>query len=494
MGLLIPIVIVITTLAVGWLLRRQFLEHTFLARYGIPGPKPDLIYGNLLQLKKDRVRVMSQWIKQYGKHFGYYNGAQPVVVCSDLDTLRHILIKESANFNDRPEGPIHVEPFKSSIIFLKGEEWKNVRSALSPLFSTAKMRFMADIMYGCVETFVNIIKKKALKKQTFDMNHVAQGLTLDVICKYALAMDVDCQQSEGGLRLHVKEFFKNAENGAVELSWAFPFLIPMFKVLYMLFASGGLIKSILDNLSLVIRLRRSGEVPKQPDMLQLMLDTQETMGRQKMTDHHIIANSFVFLIAGFETSATALAFITQILVEKPEIQDRIMEEVKRRFPDQLSKGKKLTYEDLHQLKYLDQVIRECMRIYPPVVLMVTRYCPRTCTINGYTFPGGAHVLVPVYHLHHDPKLWDSPEEFRPERFEVDATRPMHPVQFVAFGQGPRICIGMRFALLIIKMTLVELLRNVRLTPGDGFQSPPELIVPNVLINPKGGVHVRSELI
>ncbi|OQR77565.1 cytochrome P450 3A11-like [Tropilaelaps mercedesae] len=494
MELVVTILVLVATLVLGWIAHRRFVEHTFLHRYGIAGPKPHLFFGNILQLKKDRVNVMTRWIKQYGKHFGYYIGGQAVIVCSDIDTLRQVLIKESTNFIDRPEGPVTGEPFKSSIIYLKGEEWKRVRGALTPSFSSAKLRLMSHIMQDCISVFVDIIKEKAQSGTTFNMDNVAQGLTLDVICKCALAMDTNCQRAEGGLRTNLKEFLDKAESDVVNLAYAFPFLRLFFKILYYIFATGGLIKLILLNLEHVIRRRRSGEDSKQPDILQIMLDSQTTSGGKQMTDYHIMANAFIYLVAGFETSATSLSFITQILVEKPEVQQQILDEVTRLFPDKVSKGEKLTYEDVQELKHLDHVFNECMRIYPPVILFISRHCLRTCTLNGYTFPGGAQVLVPVYQLHRDPELWDAPDEFRPQRFSPDAERPILLEQFMPFGLGPRMCIGMRFATLQIKMALVELLRNVRLKPGEGFQSPPELIVPSVIINSKNGVRVCAELI
>lgn len=380
----------------------------------------------------------------------------------------------------------------SSLVFLKGEEWKKIRNAMTPSFSAAKMRLMTPIMQSSIDIFIDILRKKAGTGETFDIINVAQGLTLDVICKCALAMNVDCQHSETGLRMQVREFFENIEKDYTSLSWSFPLFHHVFGLLYELFGAGSVMKSILSNLSEAIARRRRGENPNRVDLLQLLLDAQKSL--EGMTDKHVIANAFVVLIGGYETTATAIGYVSMVLAERPDVQDRIIEEIRRIHPAKVAQDQKLTYEELNDLKYLSCVVNEVLRLYPPAILFVTRYCSRTCNINGFNFPAGVHVTIPVYQIHHDPEIWEAPDEFRPERFSTKADRQIHPAQFLPFGSGPRMCIGMRFAMLEIKMAIVEMLKNIRLKPGEGFQSPPEFVVPTVVINPKDGVKVCAELV
>lgn len=451
-----------------------------------------LCLGNFHQLKKDRLRVMSSWIKEYGKYFGYYYGKQPIIVCSDLDTIRHVLIKESTCFIDRPQGSISVEPYASSLVLLRGEEWKRVRNAITPSFSAAKMRLMTPIMLSSVDVFLGILKEKARTGESFDIGYCVQGLTLEVICKCALAMDVDCQLSETKLRSQIREFFENIEKDFVSLSWSFPLLNFIFRGLYYMFGVAGVMKQVTDNLEQVIARRRSGGTAYKPDLLQLMLDAQGSSDGHGVTDQHVVSNAFIALIAGYETTAVSLAFISHVLATRPEVQERIIEEARHLFPEKMANNEKLSYEDLHSLKYLSCVVKETLRLYPPVVLFLSRYCNRSCVINGYVFPAGCFVMIPVYQIHHDPTIWEDPEEFRPERFSGADERAISPVQYMPFGAGPRMCIGMRFAMLEIRMAVIEMLRLVRIRPGANFKATPDLVVPTVIINPKDGVNIRVE--
>lgn len=118
----------------------------------------------------------------------------------------------------------------------------------------------------------------------------------------------------------------------------------------------------------------------------------------------------------------------------------------------------LTFDKVRALKYLDQVVSECLRLYPPVVTFVCRRTEQEFRIGTYTIPAGTNIQVPLWQIHHDPKLWPDPETFSPDRF---ASPLKHPMSYIPFGAGPRMCIGARFALLELKMTLASILLKFR---------------------------------
>ncbi|XP_054926571.2 cytochrome P450 3A12-like isoform X2 [Dermacentor andersoni] len=497
---LLSLLLVAASASLSWFLRRKRKLGLF-RRHGIPGPDPDFFWGNFLQLKEDRVQVMERWIAEYGKVFGYYSGEMPYIVVSDLDVVKECLVKEFPTFHDRAPFVLSVEPFASCMLQLKGAEWKRVRSVLNPTFSSVKMKQMAPIVRSCVDSMMEVLEERCRAQQTVDMFKVAQGFSLDVITKCAFAWQVDCQKNPNDpLLLGVRKIFEEAESAAVCNAIRFPVLRVVITALYRLSDYYKVMRRMTDNLRHVIEQRRRERNVTSTDMLQLMLEAQDgaegsssDTGRRVMRlieDRHVVGNAFIFLAAGFETTATSLGFLMYLMATHPDEQERLRAELESVF----GTDQEISYEGLQQLKRLDMVVQEALRIYPPVVLFISRHCDKDTTIMGHFFPAGVNIMIPTWHIHHDPALWPEPFEFRPERFDPDGSGglPQQPAAFLPFGLGPRVCIGKRFALLELKMAVCRVLREYRILRCEETQEPLKIIVPSVIINPERGVVVRLE--
>ncbi|EEC05099.1 cytochrome P450, putative [Ixodes scapularis] len=340
--------------ALLWVLNRRH-RHGLLRRYGIPGPRPDLLDGNYAQLKENRIEVMERWIKEYGKVFGYYVGDIPYIVLTDVEMIKQCFVKEASTFHDRPPFPVVVEPFLSSIVGLEGDEWKKVRTVLNPSFSASKMKLMTQIMSSCADATLEVVE-----------DHVKKG-------------EVDCQKNPNDpLLLSVQTVFHDVENSSFQQVIRFPILSKIISRLFSFTSFGKMTTRVCDNIRHVIELRRTRQSARTTDMLQMLLDAQagvedstKVTGQVKklVEDRHLIANCFVFLIAGFETTASSLAFTIHLLAKYPEEQDRILDELNEVFPEE---NQELTYDGIQQLKRLDMVLCESLRMYPPVILFVSR--------------------------------------------------------------------------------------------------------------------------
>uniref|UniRef100_A0A8C0WIQ1 unspecific monooxygenase n=1 Tax=Castor canadensis TaxID=51338 RepID=A0A8C0WIQ1_CASCN len=132
-----------------------------------------------------------------------------------------------------------------------------------------------------------------------------------------------------------------------------------------------------------------------------------------------------------------------------------------------------TYDALVQMEYLDMVVNETLRLYP-IAGRLERLCKTDVEINGAFIPKGTVVMVPTYALHRDPKLWQEPEEFHPERFSKKNKDSIDPYIFMPFGNGPRNCLGMRFALMNMKVALIRVLQNFTFKPCKETQIPMKL--------------------
>lgn len=225
------------------------------------------------------------------------------------------------------------------------------------------------------------------------------------------------------------------------------------------------------------------------DLIQLLLtahDEPAAQGVSKLSDDEVIAQLITFLLAGYQTSSSTLAFTAYHLAMDSDVQQRLRCEVEIAIQ---------TYHDLplydlvHEIEYLDCVMNESMRLCPPLHIF-NRKCEETCAISpGLTIPAGMDVTIPVYALHHDPEAWPDPKVYDPERFRGPAKEARHPFQFLPFGAGPRNCIGMKYAMMEIKVALVRILRKFKFVRAPDTQVP-LILHSGVTLGPRDGIHLR----
>nr|XP_042123941.1 cytochrome P450 3A19-like [Peromyscus maniculatus bairdii] len=185
-----------------------------------------------------------------------------------------------------------------------------------------------------------------------------------------------------------------------------------------------------------------------------------------LSDLEILAQSITFIFAGYDTTSTALSFIAYLLAIHPNVQKKLQQEIDAVLPNKVP----ATYEALVEMEYLDMVVNETMRLYP-VIGRINRLSKEDAEINGVFIPKGTVVVIPIFVLHQNPKYWPDPEEFHPERFSKENKDRINPYTYMPFGYGPRQCIGMRFALINLKLAIVKILQNFSLYPCEETEVP-----------------------
>ncbi|KAG0696572.1 Thromboxane-A synthase [Chionoecetes opilio] len=504
--------------AVHWVLQRR-RHHALFRRLGIPHAPPHLLYGHHHMLRGRgalHTVALGRWMHQYGKVFGYYVGWQPNLVVADLDLVREILVRQFPTFSNRPRLVIAARPVIHTLVGLRDQRWKDVRSVLAPTFSLTNMKYMAGIMNAKMNELLAIVSRQAERGEPIEWHATYQGMTLDVICECALALKTHCQRDQDGDPFFraVRHFLKNALNAAVLMALYFKMFAKFLGfVSNRLAYSGRLTTMIVGHLEGVIAARRRDPSAAKPrDILQLMLDeaAQDTgahtpdttshsehnstsdMKRESksLTDDEIIANAWVFLLGGFETTANTATYMSYLLATHPAVQDRVYQELCDVLQDS---GEELKYEQVHSLKYLDQVFCETLRLYPPAVNFVTREAARDIQVGEWFIPKHVRIHIPLWHLHRDPNQWPHAETFDPERFspEARATTTRHPMAYLPFGAGPRNCPGIRFGQLEAKLAVARVIRSFKLEAYEDTPVPLTFTIPTVTLNPLGGVRMRA---
>jgi cytochrome P450 family 6 len=251
----------------------------------------------------------------------------------------------------------------------------------------------------------------------------------------------------------------------------------------------GIVKQTID-------FRNTNRV-RRNDFIQLLLEIKNQNHQQEnainsieLTEELIAAQVFVFFLAGFETSSTTLSFCLHEMAVNQDIQNRVYDEIKETAN---MYGLPFSYEAISSMNYLEQCLKETMRKYPPVQALA-RVCTKQFRVPGTNLDldVGTAVLIPVYAIHHDPQYYPEPDRFDPDRFAKDGDggggdngRPAGV--FLPFGDGPRICIGMRFAMLEMKLALAQFLHNYLVTLNDKSCTRIEFEPASFLSCPKGGI-------
>ncbi len=208
----------------------------------------------------------------------------------------------------------------------------------------------------------------------------------------------------------------------------------------------------------------------QSDLLSILLHARHESDGTGMTDKQLRDEAMTLLLAGHETTALALSWGWYLLAQHPEVVERLEAELR----DVLS-GRPPTVADLPRLRYTEMVVQEVLRLYPPAYA-IGRQAIHRCTIGGYAVPAGATILMSQWVVHRDPRFYDEPERFHPERWADGLARRLPRYAYFPFGGGQRVCIGNAFALLEINLLLATIGQRFRFahTPGPAVSPRPQL--------------------
>lgn len=211
----------------------------------------------------------------------------------------------------------------------------------------------------------------------------------------------------------------------------------------------------------------------------------------------LVAQAAAFFIAGYETTSTILSFALFELCHRPDVQDKLRTEMWQVLAKSTTPGANPTYDEMLTLTYMDMVISEVLRMYPPLPFL-DRECTvpagqtfSTAPISEYAIPAGMPVVISIYSLHRDARYFPQPDLFDPERFAADQLDHIVPFTYMPFGAGPHNCIAIRFGQMQMRVALFHLLRSCRIVPATNGRTPERLQYdPKALmIAAAGGVYV-----
>jgi len=439
------------------------LSKTFRYIHGYP------FVGNLFEFRKDRLGLLQRLARESdvcGLHFGPFPG----ILFNKPEHIHTILVQHAYDFDKGLAVHNTFRPVIGDGIFSsEGDFHRHQRKIMSPPFQPRHIASYAGIMgrYG------EQIQQTWLDNSVIDINQHMTNLTMSIIGKDLFDADVFTETDELGAAMTVTLAYIAHATSVLfppPYSWPLPRNLRTHKAERVL---RGYVQRFINE-------RRSNPVERN-DFLSILLQARDEDGKP-MSDEQLMAECLTLFGAGHETTATSLTWAWYLLCQHPDIYRKVQEEV-----DSVLQGRTPTYDDLARLPYCLQVFKEAMRLYPPAYLL-SRRALKDVEIDGYLVPKDMVVLYAPYTLHRREEFFPQPEKFDPERFTPEREKQLPRYAFVPFGAGPRICIGMYFAMMEGHLLLATLAQRVTfsLAPGQSIVPDP---VHHLTLRPAGAVNV-----
>ncbi|KAK5638794.1 hypothetical protein RI129_013089 [Pyrocoelia pectoralis] len=350
------------------------------------------------------------------------------------------------------------------------------------------MKMMFNIVMTCgrqLETCMEDICRKG----PVDIKHALECYTMDVIGSCAFGIDCNSftDPSSDFCKYSKKIFMPTLLENLIGI---FVNLFPSIGKMLGLKAIPNDITDFFFNIvtSSVEHRRETGFTRN--DFLQILIElADQNQTKDSISFNELVAQAFVFFVAGFETSSATMAFCLLELCLNPDVQEELRAEVN----STLNKHNgDLTYESLKEMKYMNAVIDETLRKYPPLAVL-NRECIQDYKLpnSNITIEKGIKIAIPLSGLHKDPNYFPEPEKFDPKRFTVENKNLIIPYTFMPFGEGPRACIGIRFGMMQTKVGLSILLRRYKFSLSEKMKIPIKFKIRSFLTAVEGGVWLNA---
>ncbi len=383
----------------------------------------------------DSLERMSELFALHGDLYRVYAPARKsyTYVIHHPDDVKRVLVSNHRNYTKG----IGLDRVKillgNGIMTSEGEFWRRQRMMLQPLFHRRILTEFARVIGEANSRLLARWEELARREQPVNLTDEMSELTLDVILRAVFGRDLARMSAElGGNPFEVL-----TKDQGRNLSFAYK-----FRSLTRLVAG------------LIARRRAGGE--EHFDYVSMLMGARDKETGEAMGERQLIDEIMTLVVAGHETTASALNWTWYLLSRHPEVESKLHEEIDRAAADDAP-----SLAHMEQLTYTRQVIDEALRLYPPGWLL-SRRTVAPDVLSGCRIPAGADVLLPLYLLHRHPRYWRDPAAFMPERFapEHEAERPRFA--YMPFAAGPRHCIGETFALYEMLVHLHRVGRRLRL--------------------------------
>jgi cytochrome P450 len=454
-----------------------------------PGPSYTVRPFKLIrELLHDPIKTLQSISHKYGDFSHFKLGRDHVYLINNPDYIEKVLVYDHRNFTKGKRLQLAKALLGEGLVTSEGDLHNRQRRIIQPIFHPKQIA-----TYGKVITDYAVNLNQNWKDgDTVDILKEMMQLTLSIICKSVLNYDVESEAEDVGKALTTcRNYSKRLQNPLGHVLSKIP-ILPKVK-------GAREAREKLDKLVYsLIKERREGfesSIKSYDDLLTRLLQAQDNTANtpstsstsdsfSRMSDTQVRDEVMTIFIAGHETTANALTWTFFLLSQNLDIEKKLLDEL----GSVINSNKTPTVDDIPKLKFTEKVLRESMRLYPPV-WMIGRSVDNEYALGKYTIPAGSTILMSQYVMHHDPRYYNEPDRFDPERWNSDARSSLPRFSYFPFGGGIRACIGEPFAWMEGILVLATIVRQwkMRLVRGQRVT-----LDPAITLRPKYGMKMKLE--
>ena len=435
-----------------------------------PGPAGSFALGVLPALRRDPLRFVVKAARAYGDVVRFRLGPKNLFLLNHPSLVEHVLLGNAQNYR-KSQFYERLKPlFGEGLIVSEGAEWRSQRSAAAPAFCTESLKRIAGQCTELTSQLLDRLEACAAAGTPVDVSVEMMRLTLGVVL--AGLFTTRLNERDGDELFHAITVVLRAAEHRIWSVNPFVGVVP---------TAGNRryhrALSTLDRFVYRIITEHRVHPERYDDLLSMMMAARHSETKQPYADKQLRDQIVFMILAGHETTASALAWTWYLLSSHPEVARRLSQEHAGQ-PDGPPE-----FEDLAGLPYTQMVFEEAMRLYPPA-WTISRTALEADELGGYAVPKGTSVMVCPYVVHRDERFWRNPEAFDPERFKPEAAKARPRFAYFPFSGGPRACIGSRFAMTEAKIILAMVSRrfSLHLVPGQAIE-----VEPMISLRPRHGL-------
>nr|XP_023023339.1 cytochrome P450 6a8-like [Leptinotarsa decemlineata] len=489
MNYLLELLIFLGTLSISVTIFVHY-RYGYWKRKNVPYLKPTFPLGNNTSIfpKGVSLGIISKYFydeftKIRCKIGGVFFGIDPQLVIVDPDIAKDILTSDFFYFMGRGIYKTSSDPTTVHLFSQDGLEWKTARAKSTSLFTSAKMRKFLETMSKCADEMAASLEQNAIENSDVKMLEVMACFTTDVIGSAVLGLNCNSFKDPNAefrnIGRQLFDEFTLMDTIKIFLTISFPKLCEKIGVSNI---QPEVSKFFCRTVKDLVKCREDNNL-RRNDFLQMLIDMKRSTNQ--LTIDEIIGQIFLFFAAGFETSSTTATLTLFELSQNHEIQNKLRREIEESMK---KNDNRITYDALMGMEYMNGVVEETLRKWPSLTTL-TRVCTKDYTFrySDITIQKNTTVIIPILGFQRDSKYYPKPMEYDPERFiNKNLSRP----GYFPFGEGPRMCIGMRFGLMQVKLGLMTILRKYQVYTSTSTSVPLELDPDTFLLHTKEPIYLK----
>ncbi|MCS6843546.1 MAG: cytochrome P450 [Caldilineales bacterium] len=436
---------------------------------------PGLPYiGSLFDMQRDPLGFGLRVAQEFGDVARMKVMGEEGIVLHSPQDIQHVLQTNSRNYSKQTMDYQLLRPLVGNgLLTSDGDFWLRQRRLMQPAFHRQRIAALADMMVEATLAALETWEPAIQRGEAIALDQEMARLTLTIVGRALLSFDLGDEANEFG------RAFRQA-NAHFGFKNFLSLLLPQLPT-----RSNRQFKQAVRSMDAVVQeiiatRRRQGAAAAPDDLLSLLMEAVDEETGEGMTDQQLRDEVMTILLAGHETTANALTWTFYLLSQHPEEAERLYAEV-----DQVLAGRPPTFDDLPRLTFARYVFQEALRLYPPA-WSIARRSIEADMLGGYAIPGGTIVHINIYVLHHNPRYWEEPERFWPDRFDEAHSEGRHRFAFIPFSAGPRKCIGDQFAMTEGLLILATVVQRLALDLAPGHRVEPH---PLITLTPKYGMRM-----